>query len=65
MRADFSEQVETLTTYLLRRAPRPARAGRGTGLPPLLVRNILLARMQQNIVSCPLMPDIDTSYAAA
>lgn len=65
VRTDFSEQVETLCSFLLCNGPSSLKdIVDSTGLPLPIVRNGLLALMQQNIVTCPVTPEIDTSAAA-
>eukprot|EP00964_Phaeocystis_antarctica_P043087 scaffold24698_cov63-Phaeocystis_antarctica.AAC.16 len=65
MRTDFSEPVETLSSFLLSNGPTSLKdLVLLTSLPASLVRNGLLALMQQNIVTCPVLPEVDTSAAA-
>jgi len=77
VRSEFSPLMERLTTYMLTFGPTPLpELVRETGIAPTLddgrpdpvglalARNALLALMQQNIVSCPIPPIVDTSYVA-
>ena len=77
VRSEFSPLVERLTTYMLVNGPTTLpvlvcetdlAAPRGDGRPdPVhlgLARDALLSLMQQNIVSCPVMPIVDRSYVA-
>ena len=65
MLTDFSEPVETLSSFLLCSGPTSLKdLVLLTSLPASLVRNGLLALMQQNIVTCPVLPEVDTSAAA-
>ena len=65
MLTDFSEPVETLSSFLLCNGPASLKdLMLLSGLPSSLVRNGLLALMQQNIVTCPVLPEVDTSAAA-
>ena len=77
VRSEFSPLMERLTTYMLTFGPTALpELVRETGIAPTrddgrpdpaglaLARNALLALMQQNIVSCPVLPIVDTSYVA-
>ena len=65
MLTDFSESVETISSFLLSNGPTSLKdLVLMTSLPAPLVRNGLLALMQQNIVTCPVLPEVDTSAAA-
>jgi len=65
MLTDFSESVETLSSFLLSNGPASLKdLVLLTSLPASLLRNGLLALMQQNIVTCPVLPEVDTSAAA-
>ena len=57
VRADFSEQVETISSFLLCNGAASYKdIVDSTRLPLVTVRNGLLALMQQNIVTCPVPP---------
>ena len=65
MLTDFSESIDTLSSFLLCNGPTSLKdLVLLTSLPASLVRNGLLALMQQNIVTCPVLPEVDTSAAA-